>query len=122
MSNHDRGLVNYFSGLSAEGSVISDYERRGYCLQATRWKGQQGEIDVIARDGDSYVFVEVKKSRDFARAAERVSPRQMRRLCNTAYEFLAANALGLATHMRFDVAMVNMHGEVQIIENAFGEL
>lgn len=116
------GQMAYLGGLSAEAGVAADYQRRGYVLDRQRWRGRSGEVDLILRDGDGLIFVEVKKSRSFARAAERVSPRQMARLCAAAEEFVANEPKGALTDMRFDVALQNAHGEIRIIENAFGGL
>ncbi|WP_152448695.1 YraN family protein [Roseivivax sp. THAF40] len=119
MINPDLGKMAYLGGLSAESGVAADYERRGYAIARTRWRGKSGEVDLILRDGEALIFVEVKKSRSFSRAAERVSPRQMTRLCAAAEEFLAGEPRGALTEMRFDVALQNAHGEIRIIENAF---
>ena len=75
---------------------------------------------MIAHDGDGLVFVEVKQSSDFDRAAARVSPRQMKRLYAKAEEYLDQMPNVFLTDVRFDVALVNALGEVRIIENAFG--
>ena len=85
-----------------------------------RWRGKRGEIDLIAHDGDGLVFVEVKQSSDFDRAAARVSPRQMKRLYAKAEEYLDQMPNVFLTDVRFDVALVNSLGEVRIIENVFG--
>ncbi|MBN2906647.1 MAG: YraN family protein [Rhodobacteraceae bacterium] len=113
------GTVSYHAGVAAEDCVARGYERRGLPIAARRWRGRSGEIDLIARDGDGLVFVEVKKSRSFARAAERVSRRQMDRVMRAALEFLAGEPRGQLTDIRFDVALVNGMGEVDILENAF---
>ncbi len=114
------GAVSYHAGLRAEEQVSANYARRGYRPCARRWRGRGGEIDLIARDGDGYVFVEVKRARDFARAAERVSLRQLRRISAAAAEFLGRAKAGLDTPARIDVALVNGTGQIEIIENAFG--
>lgn len=114
------GTVSYHAGASAEDSVARGYERRGMPIAARRWRGASGEIDLIVRDGEGLVFVEVKHSRDFARAAERLTRRQMERIMNAALEYLAGEPRGLLTPIRFDVALVNGRGEVDILENAFG--
>lgn len=75
---------------------------------------------MIAHDGDGLVFVEVKQSSDFDRAAARVSSRQMKRLYASEEEYLGQMPNGSLTEVRFDVALVNALGEVRIIENAFG--
>ena len=112
------GSVSYHAGLSAEDQVARDYQRRGYPVTAHRWRGKGGEIDLVAQDGDGFVFVEVKKSRSHARAAERLTLRQIRRLYDAASEFLAQCPKGLNTLARFDVALVDGTGRIEILENA----
>ena len=114
------GTLSYAAGLSAEDAVERDYASRGYPAARRRFRGRRGELDFVARDDDGYVFVEVKKSRSFARAAERLVPAQMRRILATAEEFLAAEGRGSLTPMRFDLALVNARGEIRVIENVFG--
>lgn len=116
-----QGSVAYHSGASAELRIAQDYERRGFPVARQRWRGQGGEIDLIARDGDGLIFVEVKKSRCFSRAAERLSPRQMQRIYATAEEYLGTQPRGQLTDVRFDVALVDGQGAVRVIENAFGQ-
>lgn len=114
------GRRGYHAGLSAESSVARDYERRGLPIARHRWRGEAGEIDLIAHDGDGLVFIEVKKSRSFACAAERLSARQISRLQTAAEEFLGTQPGGALTDVRFDVALVNGRGEMRVIENAIG--
>lgn len=114
------GSRNHLAGAAAEHSVANDYERRGYRLARRRWRGAGGEIDLIARSGDEVIFVEVKQSRDFARAAASLGARQMARLHVAAAEFLADEPAGQLTSVRFDVALVDGTGRLEIIENAFG--
>ena len=76
--------------------------------------------DLIAQNGDGLVFIEVKQSSSFDQAVQHVSPRQMKRLYASAEEYLAQMPNGSLTDVRFDVALVNGRGEVQVIENAFG--
>lgn len=115
-----RGAMAYHAGLAAEGRVALDYERRGFALADQRWRGDHGEIDLIMRDGDGLIFIEVKQSRSFERAALRVSAAQQRRIYCCAEEYLGTQPRGSLTDVRFDVALVNAQGETQIIENAFG--
>lgn len=115
------GSTGYHAGLVAEDIVAAEYARRNCDLTARRWRGQAGEIDLILRDGDTVVFVEVKKSRSSARAATRLSRRQMDRICAAASEFLAGEPRGQLTDVRFDLAMVDGTGRTLIIENAFAE-
>jgi len=110
----------YHAGLSAELQIAQDYERRGFVVTHNRWRGDAGEIDLITRDASGLVFVEVKKSRSIARAAERLNRRQMARIYASAEQFLAGEPDGQLTNVRFDVALVDDAGRFEIIENAFG--
>ncbi|MEY1554570.1 YraN family protein [Yoonia sp. R2331] len=113
------GRTSYYAGAAAEDIVASDYARRGWPALNKRWRGSAGEVDLIVREGDCIVFVEVKKSRSFAQAATRLSRRQMDRIYGAASEYIANEPKGQLTDVRFDVALVNAQGAVQIIENAF---
>jgi putative endonuclease len=87
-------------------------------LSAGAGVASAGEIDLILREDDRVIFVEVKKSRDFARAAESLSYWQMQRILGAAEEFVAGEPKGLLTEMRFDVALVDAVGRIEILENA----
>ena len=112
-----RGAVAYHSGPAAEEAVARDYRRRGRPIAARRWRG---EVDLIARDGDAVIFIEVKRAKSFARAAERLGPGQKRRLHMAAQEYLAGEPRGLLTDARFYVALVDGQGQIHTIENALG--
>lgn len=116
----DRGLRAYRSGAAAEAGIARDYQRRGFAIAGRRWRGQGGEIDLIARKDGNVIFIEVKAARDFATAAARLGARQMRRLYAAAGEFLDGEPAGQLTPARFDVALVDGRGAYQIVENAFG--
>lgn len=117
---HHRGRMAFHAGVAAELRIAQDYERRGFAIARRRWRGAGGEIDLIVRDGNGLIFVEVKKSRSLARAAESLSSRQMQRIYASAEEFLGTEPRGSLTDVRFDVALVDGFGDLQIIENAFG--
>lgn len=94
------------------------YLDHGYILIARRWRGAGGEIDlVLERDGQA-VFVEVKKSRTHAMAAERLSQRQITRLLQSADQCLGGFPRGSLTPMRFDVALVDAQGRIDVVQNA----
>jgi putative endonuclease len=109
----------HHAGLAAEDQIAQDYAQRGFAVAHHRWRGKSGEIDLVVRDGDALVFVEVKQSRSFDRAALALGPAQMRRLYRSAEEYLGKQPRGNLTDVRFDVALVNGRGETRIIENAF---
>lgn len=115
-----QGAVACSAGRFAEESVAREYRQRGYEVMAERWRGRGGEIDLILRKDDEYAFVEVKKSRSHGSAAARLGSRQITRICNAALEYCGRLPAGLLTAMRFDAALVDQFGRVEIIENAFG--
>ena len=112
------GAVSYHSGLAAEESVARHYQGRGHDVAARRWRSEAGEIDLILRKGEEVIFVEVKKARSHAEAAWRLTRRQMRRLLDAANLFLGGEPRGLDSPARFDVALVDGAGRIDIIENA----
>jgi putative endonuclease len=114
----DTGRSNYLAGQAAEDAVLRHYEALGLTLAQARWRGKAGEVDLILRDGDELVFVEVKHSRNFDSATARLLPKQVARLMRAAEEFAGGEPKGLLTEMRFDVALVNGQGAVHILENA----
>ncbi len=116
------GTTSYHAGRIAEDLVANDYARRNHGLAARRWRGKSGEIDLIMREGETVVFVEVKKSRTFATAATRLGHKQIERIVASASEFLAGEPRGQLTDVRFDLAVVNGVGGLKVIENAFMEV
>lgn len=113
------GARSYHAGLAAEDQVAQLYSRSGHEVCARRWRGSGGEIDLIARNGAEVIFIEVKQSSTHALAAEHLSERQMARIYASASEFLAGEPGGQMTESRFDVALVNGAGQIEILENAF---
>lgn len=114
-----RGLTNYLAGHAAEASVARLYEDRGIAICARNWRGITGEIDLIGRDGDVVVFVEVKQSRTHDLAASHVSQAQIGRIFATVDEYVAGEPQGLRTDVRIDLALVDGQGRIEVVENAF---
>lgn len=116
-----RGKMSYLAGMAAEDAVVADYARRGHPVAARRWRGTRGEIDLVLRtasgDGAGLIVVEVKQARDFARALAHVTPAQLARIHAAAAEFAASEPAGLLTDLRFDVALVDGMGRIEIHEN-----
>lgn len=115
-----RGMVAFRSGMAAEAAVSRRYEDRGCRILAQRWRGRAGEIDLVVQDGPTIVFVEVKQAARHALAAERIDRRKMDRLCQAAEEYCGHLPTGQLTEMRFDAALVDQIGMIDVIENAFG--
>ncbi len=88
-------------------AVAADYLRKKkYRILAANYRCRQGEIDLIAAQGDCLVFVEVKlrKNADFGAAREFVDARKQARLRTAAALYLSQHELDVPT--RFDVIEV----------------
>jgi putative endonuclease len=93
-------------GRAAEDEVASLWRGRGYEILGRRRRTPSGEIDIVAADRDTLVFIEVKARRSLAEAAHAVAPRQQARLLRAADILLAEHADWQRDSTRFDVALV----------------
>lgn len=83
-------------GAQGEARAASYLERLGYTILARNWRTRRGELDIIARDGECLVFVEVRTRRvgreaagpTFGAPEESVSPRKQLQLAAMAAEYL----------------------------------
>jgi putative endonuclease len=114
------GARSHLAGHAAEDQVARHYAARGGAVVARRWRGRAGEIDLVVRCGRALVFVEVKASASHARAAERLGPAQQARIMRAAEEYMASASDPAAVEMRFDVALLDARGRIEIVENALG--
>ena len=119
-ARRSRGLTAHHGGLAAEDVVARFYASAGLALLETRWRGEAGEIDLVLRDGDGLVFVEVKQARTHDGAARSLTPRQAARILATATEYLGTQPRGQLTDTRIDLALVDRSGRVEVVENALG--
>lgn len=96
-------------GRTGEAAAARFLERRGLVILARNVRSRLGEIDLVARDGSTLVFVEVKARRggagDPPQAA--VGARKRARLSRLALGYLAAHRLGERS-CRFDVIGVSL--------------
>ena len=110
-------------GKWGEDLACAELERRGYAIVARRYRRRGGEVDIIARDGRTVVFVEVKarESLEFGAGGEAVTFLKRRRLAAVALDYLARNRLTEAA-CRFDVVSVEIRDGapvIEVYENAF---
>ena len=91
------------SGLAAEEAAARFLESRGLAIVARNYRTRFGEVDLVARDGATLVFVEVRKRswRAYGGAAASVDARKQSRLVAAARHYLAR--LGAEPACRFDV-------------------
>ena len=95
-------------GKSGENLAVDELVARGYAVLARRYRTRGGEIDIVAEDGATVVFVEVKTraSTDFGSAVEAVTPRKQRQLVLMARDYLARARLH-DRPCRFDVVAID---------------
>jgi putative endonuclease len=96
-------------GKDGEDLACDELRRRGYAILARRYRTRVGELDIVARDGETLVFIEVKarRSDEFGAPGEAVTWRKRRKLQAMALDFLARGRLS-AVPCRFDVVAVTL--------------
>jgi putative endonuclease len=110
-------------GKYGEDLACDELERRGYVVVTRGYRTAHGELDIVARDGDYLVFVEVKarQSGSFGDPEEAVTLQKQQRLVWMATDYLARHQLE-ETPCRFDVVGVNTATDpptVVVITDAF---
>lgn len=93
-----------------EDAAAAFLERIGMSIETRNWRSAAGEIDIVARDGDTLVFVEVKtrKSERAGTAEEAVSAAKQRRIVKLARAYLASDRADCEQGVRFDVVAIRV--------------
>lgn len=107
-----------FLGSEGENLAAAFLKKKGYRILARNYKTLIGEIDIIAKDGETTVFVEVKTRRSdmFGHPFESVNSRKRQKLKNLALFYLKKG--GEELPVRFDVlSIVYADGGQRIIEH-----
>ncbi len=112
-------------GRFGEEVAVKLLRSAGYAILETNFKTIHGEVDVIALDGETIVFVEVKTrtSERYGTAAEAVDARKQRHIINVSHDYLAQKGLE-EPYVRFDVIGVMMDGsrsKTEHFKDAFGD-
>jgi putative endonuclease len=110
-------------GKRGEDQAEEYLKRKGFRILKRNYRYGHKEIDLIAREGNTIVFVEVKagRSKDFGEPQERVNLRKQKNLIEVAYHFIQNENI-IDCDFRFDVLAINYQGgkeEIDHIENAF---
>ena len=110
-------------GAKGEEIATSFLKQRKYRIIETNFRCRCGEVDIIARDGKTIVFVEVKTRRTASYGLPQlaVTPFKQRQISKAALTYLAKNRL-MDENARFDVISVLLlttAPQVDHIKNAF---
>ena len=102
-------------------------ERHGYAVIEINYRSPTGEIDIVARQGDCLVFVEVrtKRSKAFGSAEESITPLKKQHLISSVAYYCQSQEKPPASY-RIDFVAVELGSDnkptrVSIIENAVTE-
>jgi putative endonuclease len=99
------------TGNRGEEMAVRYLEKLGYSILERNYIFQHGEIDIIAREGNELVFVEVKlrRSSTFGTPEESITERKQKLLRRTAEGYLAVNNI-VDVPCRFDVVAIQIDG------------
>jgi putative endonuclease len=108
-------------GDAGEALAAQHLESKGLRILERGFTTTRGEVDLIAKDGDTWVFVEVKARESFDRwapyAADAITPAKQQRIIRAAVTYLKKNRLE-GEAVRFDVVTLE-NGSLDWIQQAF---
>ena len=107
-------------GEWGEAVALRHLESKGYHIRVQNWRTPEGEVDIVAQEGDTIVFVEVKArtTRDFGWPEESITATKRRRLQRAAWAYLQAHEM-LDAMWRIDVIAIDRSssGAVERLEH-----
>lgn len=112
-------MNNRKSGLTGETFACAYLEDHGYRILERNYRCKLGELDIVAQDGSTLVFVEVK-ARDtetFGQPFEAVTGAKIKKIIASA-RYWAVTHGAYEREMRFDVISV-LRGKIEHIRDAF---
>ncbi len=115
------------TGTLGEKLAKDFLRKKGYRILETNYRCSEGEIDIVARQKDYLVFIEVrtKTSLEFGSPEESITPAKMKRLRATAAHFQQTHD-NLPELWRIDMVAIELNQErkpsrIELIENAVGD-
>ena len=110
-------------GRLGEKLALEKIRKMGYKCLVRNYRCALGEVDLVATDGDTLVFVEIKtrRGRTLEYAKEAVSTRKKRQLSRVALHYMKDHNCADVIS-RFDVLAVSLTGnskEIEVVRNAF---
>lgn len=111
------------SGIKGEEIAVSYLRKKGYKIIERNFRAKGGEIDIIAIDGDTLVFIEVKarSTVEFGSPLEAITYRKMKALVKTA-QFYKIKNTKLPEVLRIDAVAISLDSEnkvksVELVKN-----
>ena len=118
MPHHNSNAI----GSGAEEQALRFLERKGLRLLSRNYRCRRGEIDLVMREGNFLVFVEVRyrKHNRYGSPAESVTTKKQQRILNAAARYLQDAAGAKSSPCRFDVVAISAEeGNIDWIRDAF---
>lgn len=107
-------------GMLAETIALKHLQKNGLKLVTQNYHCRGGEIDLIMRDGNDLVFIEVRyrKSSAFGSPIETVTRQKQRRIIHTAQHYLQQHPQ-IDLCCRFDIVGISSDAPLKWLKNAF---
>lgn len=116
----NRDCSNRELGSRYESIAASYLEEYGYQIIERNYRSKRGEIDLIALDGRTLVFIEVKYRSELKKGSplEAVDWKKQRQICRTAQVYMMERQVSQERACRFDVVGI-LGEEITLMQNAF---
>jgi putative endonuclease len=118
MVNSHRAASTRLAGAAAEDLACAFLERQGLRIEARNVRCRLGEIDAVARDRSTLVFIEVRQRRRSGDAAASIDRAKRGRIRRAAQMYLLQRFGNRWPACRFDAVLVE-NGRVQWLRSAF---
>lgn len=124
-----KSLSRARTGREGEDFAARALQAKGWTICARNWRKREGEIDIIALDGETLVFVEVKNwpGGQFDDLERVINAAKRRRMIAVAERYIAENPQHAGRLVRFDVVFAEVRGNAECedgmihLEGAFSE-
>ena len=110
-------------GRLGEDLALKKIKKMGYRCLVRNYRCTLGEVDLVAKDGDTLVFIEIKtrRGKSLEYAKEAVSMKKRRQLSKVALSYMRDHDCA-DVKSRFDVVAISLEGnrrEIEVVKNAF---
>jgi putative endonuclease len=108
-SSRSTGGYKQKLGRHGEGIAAAYLQQEGYLILARNWRCPRGELDIVAREGETLAFVEVRTRRGerFGNPEESVTPAKQAKLLELAQTYLQETGL-TDQNWRIDVVAIEI--------------
>ena len=97
------------------------YKEMGYEILEMNFRSRQGEVDIIAKDGDTICFIEVKYRKDasFGMPQEAVDRNKQKKILIVSAYYRTLHQIDSEVSIRYDVVAI-LGNRIKVIKNEFG--